>query len=248
MQHQEQGNQLTGVIMITSHAHSDIHSSLIPRNFEAAQKCREKFLTAFPRGFYDKTFQAWERNSKRAAHQKWSETLNPTHFRRLLKCEQYDEIAVTAEQIESETKLLFSFERTALRKAVEDAQGAQIFSIGLYEFLHHAGTIEQRFDKWCTVINSLPGLESRSLTWPITTVFGFIARPELHLYVKSLVTRTALKAYGFNFAYRATPNGATYSEILQCAQTIAHDLADLRPRDLIDIQSFMWVLGSMEYE
>jgi hypothetical protein len=31
------------------------------------------------------------------------------------------------------------------------------------------------------------------------------------------------------------------------AKTIRHDLADLRPRDMIDIQSFIWVLGSDEH-
>jgi len=29
---------------------------------------------------------------------------------------------------------------------------------------------------------------------------------------------------------------------------IEHDLRDLRPRDFIDIQSFIWVLGSDEYK
>jgi hypothetical protein len=31
------------------------------------------------------------------------------------------------------------------------------------------------------------------------------------------------------------------------AQTIRRDLADLWPGDMIDIQSFIWVLGSDEY-
>jgi hypothetical protein len=39
-----------------------------------------------------------------------------------------------------------------------------------------------------------------------------------------------------------------YSSLLAFAGEIEHDLRDLRPRDLIDIQSFIWVLGSDEYE
>ena len=31
------------------------------------------------------------------------------------------------------------------------------------------------------------------------------------------------------------------------ARTVGRDLADLRPRDMIDIQSFLWVQGSDEY-
>ena len=31
------------------------------------------------------------------------------------------------------------------------------------------------------------------------------------------------------------------------ARTVRHDLRDLLPRDMIDIQSFLWVQGSDEY-
>jgi hypothetical protein len=30
--------------------------------------------------------------------------------------------------------------------------------------------------------------------------------------------------------------------------TVRRDLADMRPRDMIDVQSFIWVQGSDEYE
>jgi hypothetical protein len=32
------------------------------------------------------------------------------------------------------------------------------------------------------------------------------------------------------------------------AETVRRDLRDLEPRDMIDIQSFIWVQGSDEYE
>jgi hypothetical protein len=35
--------------------------------------------------------------------------------------------------------------------------------------------------------------------------------------------------------------------VLELARTVREDLADLRPRDQIDVQSFLWVLGSDEY-
>jgi len=39
-----------------------------------------------------------------------------------------------------------------------------------------------------------------------------------------------------------------YAESLRFAETVRRDVADLRPLDLIDIQSFLWVQGSDEYE
>ena len=40
---------------------------------------------------------------------------------------------------------------------------------------------------------------------------------------------------------------ATYGDVLAFAKQVKRDLADLEPRDLIDIQSFLWVQGSDEY-
>ena len=34
----------------------------------------------------------------------------------------------------------------------------------------------------------------------------------------------------------------------QFAETVRRDVRDLRPRDMIDLQSFIWVQGSDEYE
>ena len=62
------------------------------------------------------------------------------------------------------------------------------------------------------------------------------------------MTRRAARECGFDFSYRSGPSWETYASLLAFASQIGHDLRDLRPRDLIDIQSFIWVLGSDEYE
>ena len=85
------------------------------------------------------------------------------------------------------------------------------------------------------------------LTWPLVTVFGFIAQPERHVFLKPRVTRAAATAYGFNFDYDARPNWTTYRNLLDFAETVRRDQHDLGPRDMIDLQSFLWVQGSDEY-
>ena len=81
----------------------------------------------------------------------------------------------------------------------------------------------------------------------MATVFGAIARPRVHLFVKPLTIRRAAEAYGFDLRYDSTPGWETYSSLLELARVVRADLADLRPRDQIDVQSFLWVLGSDEY-
>jgi hypothetical protein len=214
----------------------------------SARRCRRKFLRFFHDGFRDETYLEWERNYKWNAHVQWEEVLNRRVFRELMGKEQFGEIAAQAVRIESRTNLLFSFEKMALRDAVKSAGGAKIFAEGLYEFLHGGESMQSRFEQWIEAVGSLPRRQTRVLTWPLLTVFGFVAQPETHIFLKPNVTRIAAREYGFDFHYQSKPNWETYANYLEFAEVIEKDLSDMRPRDMIDIQSFMWVLGSDEYE
>jgi hypothetical protein len=169
-------------------------------------------------------------------------------YRSLLRKGKFANIAQHAVRIESRTNLLFSFEKMALRDAVKTSQGAQLFSEGLYDFLHGTGSLPVRFDRWCETVATLPRKQTRVLTWPMVTVFGFIAQPEVHIFLKPNVTRRAAREYGFDLEYQSRPSWATYSNLLGFVEVVRRDLKDLKPRDLIDIQSFIWVQGSDEYD
>ncbi len=218
-----------------------------PRASESAFECRQKFLRFFPGGFRDETYLDWERGYKSEAHDRWNELLGRTEHRALLRKGEFNEIAARAVRIESRTNLLFSFEKMALRDAVREPEGARMFAEGLYKFLYAAGPAKRAFEQWCAVVAQLPRKQTRVLTWPVVTVFGFIARPDLHIFLKPKVTKIAAEEYNFNFHYTPRPSWPTYASLLEFAAQVRRDLHDLRPRDMIDIQSFLWVLGSDEY-
>jgi hypothetical protein len=220
----------------------------MPSSKPGADKCRRKFLRFFRKGFYDDKYIDWERGYKREAHERWKDTLGPRALKSLLDAGEYSEVARRAVTIEARTNLLFSFEKMALRDAVKSDTGARDFAEGLYDFLHGRGGERAKFEKWCDVIGRLPRKQTRVLTWPLLTVFGFLALPETHFFLKPMVTRAAAREYGFDFRYRSRPNWDTYSNLLEFAGQVSRDLRDLRPRDMIDIQSFLWVQGSEEYE
>ena len=174
--------------------------------------------------------------------------LAPDAYRQLLDRGRYAEVAEHAVRVESRTNLLFSFEKMALRDAVKSPAGARRFAEGLYEFLHGAGDDRARFEQWCETVAALPRRQTRVLTWPLLTVFGFIATPARHIFLKPNVTRIAATEYGFDFTYKSRPNWDTYQSLLAFADAVRRDNRDLRPRDMIDLQSFIWVQGSDEYE
>ncbi|HSP45021.1 MAG TPA: hypothetical protein VLO30_03430 [Chthoniobacterales bacterium] len=212
-------------------------------------RCRRKFLRFFPKGFRDETYLAWERDYKWETHQRWEEALNRNEFRRLLVKREYGEIGARAVRTEQRSRhsMIFSFEKMALRDALKSPAGARAFATGLYDFLHGSGSDEARFVSWCQTVAALPRKQTRVLTWPLVTVFGFIAQPDKHIFLKPLVTKTAAGNYGFDFQYQSKPNWETYASLQDFGATIRRDLRDMRPRDMVDLQSFMWVQGSDEY-
>ncbi len=220
-----------------------------PSGLAGAVRCRRKFLRQFPGGFRDPTYLDWERDYKWETHLRWHEALPRDTFRRLLRAGDFEEAAARAVRVEQRSRhaMLFSFEKMALRDALRDPAGARDFAQGLYDLLHGRGGLEGRFDRWIAAIERLPRKQTRVLTWPLATVFGFIAQPDRHMFLKPNTMRAAARAYGYELPYRSRPSWDVYAGLLAFCDVVRRDLSDLRPRDMIDIQSFLWVQGSDEY-
>ena len=213
----------------------------------AARSCRAKFLRYYPKGFVDADYLELERGYKWAAHERWKTELPRKTLESLIKNGKHKEIAARAVAIESRTNLLFSFEKMALRDAVKSASGARAFAEGLHAFLYGRASMEVKFNNWIRVVGGLPRRQTRVLTWPVLTVMGFLAQPSVHIYLKPTVTRKAAERYRFDFRYESRPSWNTYASLLKFARTVRKDLDEMNPRDMIDIQSFLWVQGSDEY-
>ena len=212
-----------------------------------AMRARRKFLRVFPGGFRDQTYIDWERNYKWEAHARWEEALGAAAFERLIKEKKFEDVAAAATRIESRTNLLFSFEKMALRDAVKSPAGAKAFALALFDLLHGSEPMAVRFSRWVEAVAQLPRRKTRVLTWPLVTVFGFIAQPDKHFFLKPTVTREAARRYGVELPYASRPSWPLYKDLLAFVGKVRSDIADLRPRDMIDMQSFLWVQGSDEY-
>ena len=61
------------------------------------------------------------------------------------------------------------------------------------------------------------------------------------------MTREAARRYGHELPYASRPSWPLYKSLLEFVAQVRSDIRDLRPRDMIDMQSFLWVQGSDEY-
>ncbi|MBY0566623.1 MAG: hypothetical protein K2P70_04895 [Hyphomonadaceae bacterium] len=207
------------------------------------KRAKRKFLSYFPEGFADEHYS--ERDYKWQAHCQWREALGQNTYKSLLRQHSYEEIALRALRIEGRTNLIFSFEKMALRDGTR-GNGAEIFATALYQFLYGRRSSGKRFEDWVAALSALPRKQTRVVTWPVVTVFGFLAQPDQHLFVKPRVTRRAVEALGMQFDYTSKPNWETYESALELANGLKRTLSDMAPQDMIDVQSFLWVQGSDE--
>lgn len=207
-----------------------------------------KFLGRFPKGFTDPMYLRLERDYKWEAHEAWEELLNADEFGKLLKTNKHIEITRRAMRVEAKTHfMLHPMQKMALHDAVKKRGAAKLFAEGLYDLIYGRDSYEVRFGRFAGVLGELPQVKSPVLSWPIQTIFPFLALPEEHIFLKPNVTKAAAKWRGVSLNYRTKPNWLTYSCFLKLAALLKTDLADLKPRDMIDIQSFIWVTEFYDY-
>lgn len=212
-----------------------------------ATRARRKFVRIFPKGFADPDYVELERSYKWDAHLKWEEKLSQRQFASFLRKRDFASIATEAIRIEASTNLLFSFEKMALRDALKDNDSAEAFSRALFELLYSKTKLQTRFSRWIDTVACLPRRKTRVLTWPLITVFGFLAQPDKHFFFKPTVTKEAAHRYGVELPYASRPSWEGYRALLDFVENVRSDISDLRPRDMIDLQSFLWIQGSEEY-
>jgi hypothetical protein len=84
-----------------------------------------------------------------------------------------------------------------------------------------------------------------SAKWTVATYLPFLWQPEKHMFLKPEVTKDFAARVGHRFAtdYKARLDFAVYESLVDLVSKTASELAELKPRDRIDVQSFIWVVG-----
>lgn len=217
-------------------------------NSRALAKHKKRFLRFFPSAFRDQRYIDWEETYKMNAHYLWHELLGEETFRSLLRSRDHQEIATRALKVESKTNFLFSFEKIALRDALKERDGAITFAEGLFQLLHERGPLKERFVQWIVSVGDLPRKKSRVLSWPVLTLFPYIAQPSKHIIMKPTAMMKAAIELGYDLDYSSKPNFQTYERLLHLSDLMKRELSDLKPKNHMDTQAFLWVIGSSEYE
>lgn len=220
---------------------------VLPHERVTLDLARQKFLSLYPKGFYDDAYlgtkSSGERHYKMAAHELFMATLGNGEAQRLLTNGDIAELVVRASRVIGSLNLLHMVENTALRGGLADDRAAKRFFSTLLDFI--SGVPDQaKFESYAAAVAALPAKGQTSTDkWTIATILPFLAAPDTYMFLKPTITQAAAARLGFDLKYDSHPNWRTYDALLRMTQLYMDQLKDLAPRDFLDIQSFFWVTG-----
>lgn len=195
---------------------------------------RARFLQFFPNGFQSEGFMGMEGNYKREAASDLSEA---APLERALHGQGLGEAVLAAYR---DTNLLSPFEKVRIADLLRsDHADPFIQSAAAFTESPDATTLRK-------LAVTLKPMDCAK--WTIVTYLPFLWRPEAHMFLKPRVTQDFARRVGHPFAdlYSARLEIETYHSLRDLAQMTAREFQDMAPRDNIDIQSLIWVVGDYQ--
>jgi hypothetical protein len=214
------------------------------KKFVSLPQAKTEFLKLFPEGFHDKEYFREERDYKVEAHKLMVSQLGKDQFSEMLLNSDYAEICRKALQIVNKTNLIFPNEKMALKDGLKDDASKKPFAESLFELLYGNGVQKERFERFVKTLETIDAAK-----WPIMTYFLFIASPETEMFLKPTVCQHAAEFCAFELNYKSELNWVTYKCLLEFSSYLKNELIKLElvPRDMIDVQSFMWCIRPGSY-
>lgn len=209
------------------------------------QQTIDAFHTMCPLGFSDPAYLKGERKDKWAAHEKFVETLGGGQGQKLLAEGKISAVTDKALAVISKANMFLSFESMAINDALKNQQAANRYFTELFSVLGSPVISEAVYQPYLDSVLDLPQESGKSkvATWPVATLLPFIAQPNRHMFLKPSTTQAAAEALAFDLRYKSQPNWRTYEALLEMGKVYFNEVKHLKPRDSIDVQSFIWVAG-----
>ena len=195
---------------------------------------RRRFLKFFPNGFHSDGYASQERNYKLAAKAKLDETVP---LNKAVDGKGYGEAVLAVFRA---TNMLSPFEKTRLQDVLRGPR-ADDFVQAAARF-----TLEGSKSNLLAMEHALKPHENAK--WTVATYLPYLWRPDRHMFLKPEATKDFSTRVGHRFAsdYEARLHLPVYESLLELVNRTTEELADLKPLDRIDIQSFIWVVGDYQ--
>ena len=201
---------------------------------------------AFPDwgGFASPAFVKEEVHYKHQAVTLMHETLGADEMQRLMAAGQEDEIIQRLGKVGRKTNLLFQTaplegDLNILHVEIRDKPA---FCRQVFDLLHGQSPSPERLAHYAAYVES-QGYPNR---WTFPTYLLFLCHPESEMLVKPRITAWLFQYLGMAQKLSAHPTAESYQTILDIVEALKTALAEYHPRDMVDIQSLIWILAEQK--
>ncbi|HEU5088414.1 MAG TPA: EVE domain-containing protein, partial [Roseiflexaceae bacterium] len=132
----------------------------------------------------------------------------------------------------SENNLLNAWDRLPL----ENAPNEELVR-SLFDLLYGDDPFDERFARWIELLS-----RDKPNCWPAATFFLMLLEPERHMFVKPGPFRTLQIRLRPELSWTTRPTAEAYQAILDMSRDLFEHLQPLGARDMIDVQSFVWII------
>lgn len=215
-------------------------SEIISDDYVTVPMAVDRFMATYPNGFEDAAFVKATREANMRGQKFCAQLLSQEELSRLIQEGDFAAICDRARHVESTTNLLTKSERKAFHEALELPACQKLFSVALADLLYGSETEEARFKHFLRTLGIL-----HLNKWPFATLFSFIRQPQQSVFIKPSAIQKAAKALCWRINYKPEPNWKTYDAVVRLYSYVRTNLLEegMMPRDLMDVQSFIWAVG-----
>lgn len=192
-------------------------------------------------GFSDPAFEADEVTYKQATVTKARSLLARGELEALLADGKADEVLKRFEKIGRDNNLLFQSVplQSDLSVLYHEHVDKAAFARQLIDLAHGDGPGDERLGRYVAFLEAT-GVPQSHNTWTFPTYFLFICHPDAEMLVKPVTMQKFLELASVPEKLPKSPTPESYRAVCAVADSLRTSLAEYKPRDMVDIQSFIW--------
>lgn len=203
-----------------------------------------RLLELFPGGLHGPKMKGLERDYKDAMRNLASQWYAPSDLPTLLQTGQHAEVVERAHRLVklSTNNFPSHFEKMAFGNGIKAHTRQREFAEALCAWVLPEKATQAAFEAFTSELDHLGAAK-----WPILTVYRFLLHPQTDVLIKPESLRNAAEVARFEINYRSELNWTTYHSVVAFYQHVRTAIADLDPKDNIDVQNFIWCIDPDQY-
>ena len=222
---------------LLDHLYVPAHGKSRPGRTIAELKAR--LLKNYSGGLHGEKMKDHERDYKDRLSELARQWYSPDGLQSALSEGRYADVVQLAYQLVkcSDNNLPATFEKMAFANAVKDHSRPKAFAEAFCAWVLPEQPSQEAFDAFAQELDHMGCAK-----WPLLTAYRFLLHPEVDVLIKPTNLANAAEVARFEINYRPELNWLTYSTVMTFYGYVKQQIADLQPRDMIDVQNFIWCI------